>query len=107
MNKFYYLDGSILNKEDHSKQLHRVDGPAIEWADGDKSWYLNGKYHRVDGPAIEWEKSSVRHWYLNGECYIEEQFNKVLKEAKEMCTVLQLTDPREWVRELGRKRIKE
>jgi len=24
-------------------QLHRVDGPAREWADGDKEWYLNGK----------------------------------------------------------------
>jgi hypothetical protein len=22
---------------------HRTDGPAIEYADGDKSWYLNGK----------------------------------------------------------------
>jgi hypothetical protein len=24
-------------------QLHRTDGPAIEYADGDKSWYLNGQ----------------------------------------------------------------
>ena len=24
-------------------QLHRTDGPAIEWADGDKWWFLNGK----------------------------------------------------------------
>ena len=24
------------------------------WANGDKSWYLNGKLHREDGPAIEW-----------------------------------------------------
>ena len=23
-------------------QLHRLDGPAVEWADGIKSWYLNG-----------------------------------------------------------------
>jgi hypothetical protein len=22
--------------------LHRIDGPAIEYADGDKCWYLNG-----------------------------------------------------------------
>ena len=32
---------------------HREDGPAIEDADGDKFWYLNGKQHREDGPAIE------------------------------------------------------
>ena len=35
-------------------KLHREDGPAIEWADGDKIWYLNDKRHREDGPAIEW-----------------------------------------------------
>ena len=23
---------------------HRKDGPAIEWADGHKEWYPNGKY---------------------------------------------------------------
>ena len=23
--------------------LHREDGPAIEWVDGRKSWYLNGE----------------------------------------------------------------
>ena len=110
--KRHRVDGSAIEWDNGDKEWylngkrHRVDGPAIEWADGDKSWYLNGKLHRIDGPAIEW-KSNVRHWYLNGECYIKEQFNKVLKEANEMCTVLQLTDPREWVRELGRKRIKE
>ena len=34
-------------------KLHREDGPAIERANGDKSWYLNGKLHREDGPAVE------------------------------------------------------
>ena len=33
--------------------LHREDGPAIEYANGNKHWYLNGKLHREDGPAIE------------------------------------------------------
>ena len=23
-------------------QLHRYDGPAIEYSDGDRSWYING-----------------------------------------------------------------
>ena len=30
------------------------DGPAIEQANGDKWWCLNGKTHRTDGPAVEW-----------------------------------------------------
>jgi hypothetical protein len=33
-NVFYY------NEND---KLHRDDGPAVEWANGDKEWWLNGK----------------------------------------------------------------
>ena len=45
-------------------KLHRVDGPAIEYAGGDKIWYLNGKRHRVDGPAVE-RFSGYKEWYLD------------------------------------------
>ena len=33
-------------------KLHRVDGPAIEYSNGTKEWYINGKRHRLDDPAI-------------------------------------------------------
>ena len=46
-------------------QYHRVDGPAIEWANGDKCWYKNGQHHRDDGPAIECANGD-KHWYKNG-----------------------------------------
>jgi hypothetical protein len=52
-------------------KLHREDGPAIEWYDGTKSWYLNGEMHREDGPAIEPGPGCTwthRQWWLNGEC---------------------------------------
>ena len=45
-------------------KLHRVDGPAIEFASGSKYWYLNGKRHRVDGPAIEWA-DGTKFWFIN------------------------------------------
>ena len=32
-------------------QLHRLDGPAVIWADGTKEWWVNGLRHRLDGPA--------------------------------------------------------
>lgn len=32
--------------------LHRLDGPAIEYSNGDKSYWENGKRHRLDGPAV-------------------------------------------------------
>jgi hypothetical protein len=28
-------------------------------------WYLNDKLHREDGPAIEWS-NGTREWYLHG-----------------------------------------
>jgi len=52
-------------------KLHRKDGPAIEWAHGDKHWYLNGKLHREDGPAIEYADGD-KHWYLNGKLHRED-----------------------------------
>ena len=62
-NKRWYLNG----------ELHREDGPAIEYADGTKRWYLNGKLHREDGPAYE-EANGYKSWYLNGQKYTEEEF---------------------------------
>ena len=77
-DKEWYLDGQ-LHREDGpalewadgfkewylNGQLHRTDGPAIEYANGDKSWFLNGKPHREDGPASEWADGN-KYWYLDG-----------------------------------------
>jgi len=55
---------------DNPTHLHRVNGPAIEYADGDKTWWLNGKRHREDGPAVEYVKGD-KSWYLNGKSLTE------------------------------------
>jgi hypothetical protein len=47
-------------------KLHRVDGPAIERANGTKKWLLNGQRHREDGPAIEYQDGR-REWWLDGQ----------------------------------------
>lgn len=52
-------------------KLHREDGPAVEYANGEKCWYLNGKRHREDGPAIEYVNGD-RKWYLNGNLHRED-----------------------------------
>ena len=54
-------------------KYHREDGPAIEWAAGSKTWFLNGNLHREDGPAIEFADGG-KEWYLNGEQLTEEEF---------------------------------
>ena len=45
-------------------QIHRLDGPAVECAGGDKVWFVNGKLHRIDGPAMEWA-SGFNTWYVD------------------------------------------
>jgi len=47
-------------------QLHREDGPAIEFTRGDKYWAINGWWHREDGPA--WEGADgTKEWYIKAE----------------------------------------
>jgi hypothetical protein len=46
-------------------QYHRLDGPAVEWADGSKSWYVEGKLHRQDGPAFE-QANGYKAWWVEG-----------------------------------------
>ena len=62
-------------------QLHRTDGPAVEYNDGDKFWCINGKLHREDGPAVEWI-SGLKYWYLNDIQYTEDQYQKELIKLK-------------------------
>jgi hypothetical protein len=52
-------------------QYHREDGPAVEYASGDKFWYLKNKSHREGGPAVEWA-DGTKEWYLNGQCHRED-----------------------------------
>ena len=71
------LNGSIYWYNNNNR-LHREDGPAIEYANGNKYWYLNGKPHREDGPAIECA-NGYKCWYLNGKEYSEEKFLRILQ----------------------------
>jgi hypothetical protein len=52
-------------------ELHREDGPAVEYTNGDKYWYINGKLHRIDGPAIEYNNKH-KLWYINGKKHRED-----------------------------------
>jgi len=55
-------------------KLHRLDGPAIEYANGYKFWYQNDKLHRLDGPAVEYANGD-KEWYIEGKELTEEEFN--------------------------------
>jgi hypothetical protein len=52
-------------------KLHRLDGPAIEYAGGAKKWYQNGLLHRLGGPAREFEDGH-KEWWINGALHRED-----------------------------------
>ena len=50
-------------------QLHRVGGPAANYANGNKAWMVNGQRHREnDLPAIEYTDGR-REWWVNGKLH--------------------------------------
>ena len=59
--KRWYLNG----------KPHRIDGPAIEWANGSKSWWKHGRLHREDGPAVE-RINGIKKWWINGRLHRED-----------------------------------
>ena len=61
-NKFWRLPNG---------KRHRKDGPAAEYANGDKQWWVNGERHRVDGPAAE-NANGTKWWYLNNKLHRED-----------------------------------
>ena len=89
-NKFYHADrkmelltrddGPAIEYADGSKEWwingdqHREDGPACEYVNGSKEWWVNGELHRPDGPAIEYA-NGFKGWYIDGEYLSEEEFN--------------------------------
>jgi len=73
--------------------IHHDDGPAIEYKNGPAygrgpaQWYFEGKRHRKDGPAVEWYDGD-KEWYLNGVKYIEEEYWKIIESLKSKVRVL-------------------
>jgi hypothetical protein len=62
-------------------QYHRTDGPALEWNDGYKAWFLNADRHREDGPAIE-DSYGYKAWYLNDIEYSEDDYYQEVTKIK-------------------------
>ena len=70
-DKEWYLNGN----------LHREDGPAVEYISGTKYWYINGLLHREDGPACEYFHG-IKEWYYQGkfiDCKNHQEFLRIVK----------------------------
>ena len=66
-----------------ANQLHRISGPAIEWASGRKEWWQNDLRHREDGPAVVCSDGS-EGWFLRGVAYSKCEF-AALSHEKRAC----------------------
>ena len=66
--QYHRLDGPAIEYKNGDKfwyqngKLHRMDAPACEYKDGEKVWYQNGIRHRIDGPAVEYKSGNVEYW---------------------------------------------
>ena len=63
-NPMTYEYGSKVWRNSQN-EYHRDDGPAAEWFNGDKEWFINGLRHREDGPAVECADGN-KYWFING-----------------------------------------
>ena len=70
--QIHRLDGPAVERADGTKEWwvdgkrHRLDGPAVEYANAYKEWWVDDKLHRLDGPAVEWA-DGYKAWYVDGE----------------------------------------
>lgn len=55
----------------YKHKASRLNG-IIHREGGTKEWWINGQLHREDGPAIEYPDGS-REWWINNKCF--EKFN--------------------------------
>lgn len=69
-NKYYYSDRKMTI-------LHRLDGPAIEYATGTKAWCKNGVFHRMFGPAVE-SANGIKEWWISGKRLTETKYNDAM-----------------------------
>ena len=51
------------------------------YANGYKSWLINGKLHREDGPAIE-HVDGYKSWHLNGKPYTPSAHEIIIYKMK-------------------------
>lgn len=86
-DKPHRLDGPAVEYPNGDKEwyfhgeLHRLDGAAAISHRGDKAWYVSGKKHRLDGPAIE-VVNGERQWWIRGVKKTEEEFNRIVEHVR-------------------------
>ena len=77
-NKYIFLDFSKYDDEiDLPYFAPKFPYIILKFDDG-TYWYFNDELHREDGPAIEWNNGDGE-WWLNNNEYPKEEYDKIIK----------------------------
>jgi len=71
--KFYDLNHKFLCE---SSDIPNNFTGILKFFYGERVWYLNGKQHRLDGPAIDYG-NELKEWWVNGK-FVTELEHKLL-----------------------------
>jgi hypothetical protein len=71
----------MIEHRNEKGELHRTDGPTIEYADGYQAWWVNDKRHRTDGPAIKYA-NGYQEWWVDGKFIKGEQSGERKQKRK-------------------------
>jgi hypothetical protein len=80
-SKLTVYDNGNKSWELPNGKFHREDGPAVEYSNGSKQWWLNGLRHRENGPAVEWGDGD-KVWYLNDIWHTEQEYKYEMRSRK-------------------------
>ncbi|RTK95513.1 MAG: hypothetical protein EKK64_06740 [Neisseriaceae bacterium] len=72
---YFYRNGfryNFVEQENGTKEyynsknsLHKENGPAVIYSNGDEEWWFLGRKHRIDGPAVIY--GNKQYWFHRGE----------------------------------------
>lgn len=62
--KFLFLTEGYVSYSSSSDRWHRINGPAMEWSNGDYVWCDNGAWHRYYGVSMRW--NGYNSYWING-----------------------------------------
>lgn len=64
---------------DDNDELHRDDGPAFIYSDGELQWWHHGQLHCRTGPAVI-TRTGIKEFWVYGKQVSEQEFNFFFKQ---------------------------
>jgi len=68
-------DKKLCEKLEEIEFFQQENAITIQYNNGNVRWLCNGKSHKIDGPAIE-NADGSKEWWVDGEMISEEEYNK-------------------------------